>query len=98
MSETDVARNLGDCKDACNAEFKTCKTTESKKQCKKVKKGCKKECGAEADAATLCVPCEDNDIGGLGTEWCVTNLASETFCDVSAWAKKYCKKTCDLCD
>ena len=42
-------------------------------------------------------PCEDNDISGLGTEWCV-NLASENFCDVIAFAKEYCKKTCDLCD
>jgi len=87
---------LGDCKDACNAEFKTCKTTESKKQCKKVKKGCKKECGAEADAATLCVPCEDNDIDGFGTAWCVTNN-SPTFCSSSEGDIK-CKKTCGLCD
>ena len=75
-------------------DYDATSVTGAGRRCKKTKKVCKRKC----DAATLCAPCEDNDIDGLGTEWCVTNSASETFCDVNPRAKKFCKKTCDLCD
>ena len=97
----DLEKCNGDCAD----EFDTClveciddgKTSKQcRKACKKQKRTCKNAC----DAAIKCPlppPCEDNNIGGLGTPWCEDQVVSATFCDSADGANK-CKKTCDLCD
>jgi len=99
---------LEKCNGDCDVEFDTCmgdKTEcigkgntkkECKKKCKKTRRTCKKACAA-ATKCPLPPPCEDNNIGGLGTPWCEDQVVSATFCDSADGANK-CKKTCDLCD
>ena len=83
--------DLEKCNGNCADEFDTC--VDKKKKCKKNRKACKNVCAA----ATKCPACEDNDISGFGTPWCLMNAVSATFCASAEGAKK-CKKTCDLCD
>jgi hypothetical protein len=91
-----MGAHLEDCKGECNTKCKECKNDSSQKHCKKKRKICKEEC----DTATLCAPppvCEDNDISGFGTAWCMSNAQLVTFCKSDDGQKK-CKKTCSLCD
>ena len=84
------------CNEVCNTESDECKKTTFKKECKNTRRACRTEC----DAATLCAlppVCKDNNITGLGTAWCETNVQSATFCGSSEGDTK-CKKTCGLCD
>merc|ERR1712194_451514 len=94
---------MGDeCNGNCDDEFDACMGDKSeclkdytnrqcKKKCKKNRSDCKNACAA----ATKCPVCEDNDISGFGTPWCVMNAVA-TFCASAEGATK-CKKTCDLC-
>jgi len=68
-----------------------------KKECKATRKTCQSKCDA-----SKCPACEDNNISGFGTPWCVVNAmvnepTPSTFCATTEGVKK-CKKTCDLCD
>ena len=97
--------DLEKCNGNCDDEFDTCmddksgciKAGNTNRQCKKKCKRNRSDCKNACAAATKCPACEDNDISGFGTPWCVMNAVSATFCASAEGAKK-CKKTCDLCD
>ena len=91
--------DLDECNGNCDDEFDTCMNgcgntnRQCKKKCKRNRSNCKKACAA----ATKCPACDDNDVSGLGTPWCLINVVSATFC-ASAEGVEKCKKTCDICD
>ena len=96
--------DLIECNGNCTVEFDACMGDKSEclkdytnRQCKKTCKRNRSDCKNACAAATKCPACEDNDISGFGTPWCLMNAVSATFCDSADGANK-CKKTCDLCD
>ena len=98
--------DLDECNGNCDDEFDTCMGKKpdcmyydklTNKQCKNKCKRNRSDCKNVCAAATKCPACEDNDISGLGTPWCLMNAVSATFC-ASAHGANKCKKTCDLCD